>query len=107
MVMAWVLFASVGMVVARYYKHLLPNIRVRGVAFWFVLHVPLMIMVPVFSIIALVVILVELNGQWANPEDRIKFIHSVFGIITIIMSIIQVKSFVNVQYSFFKDFTLI
>jgi hypothetical protein len=97
MVIAWVFFASVGMIVARYYKDLLPTIRVRGVAFWFVLHVPLMFMVPVFSVIALILILVELNGQWVDPEDRVKFIHSVFGIVTIIMTIVQVKCKSNLQ----------
>lgn len=92
MVIAWVLFASIGMVIARYYKYFLPTIEVQGASFWFILHVPLMVFVPIFCVIALVLILVDLNGQWIYPQNKIAFIHSIFGIITIIMSIIQVNA---------------
>lgn len=104
MVIAWVFFASIGMIIARFYKDLLPNVRVRGVAFWFVLHAPLMILVPIFSIIALVIILVDLQGQWVIPEDKIAFIHSIFGIITIILSIIQVTLVKNKDIVLFNLF---
>ena len=91
MVIAWILFASTGILVARYYKHLLPSKMYCGVKFWFVLHRPIMISVPVLSLIAFLVILSDLDWQWVETSEQLNFAHSIFGIVTISLSIIQVK----------------
>lgn len=91
MVISWVLFVSTGILLARYYKYLLPNFKLFGVEFWFLLHTPIMIFAIVCTIIAFCVALAALEGMWPKAADEVKFAHSIFGILTIIISLIQVN----------------
>jgi hypothetical protein len=54
------------------------------------MHRPMMIMVPIASVVAFIVILSDLDWKWVGAEDKTAFAHSIFGIITICLSVIQV-----------------
>ena len=49
-----------------------------------------MVMVPIISFTAFIVILAALNWQWVVIGAPVNFAHSVLGIIVISLSIIQV-----------------
>ncbi len=90
MVIAWVFFASTGVLVARHYKFLLGERKFFDVHAWFAIHRPFMIAAPVISSIALLVILAQLNWTWVSTTLALNFSHSIFGICAIILSFIQV-----------------
>ena len=90
MIIAWLLFASSGILIARYYKYLLPNVKLCGVQFWFNFHRILMTFVPVLSIISFIIIFSQLNWEWVSTSDSISFTYSILGILSICLSIIQV-----------------
>ncbi len=92
MVIAWVLFAPTGMLIARYYKFLLDKRKVCSVNLWFALHLPIMLSVPIISFVGLLVVLSWLNWKWVQPEsgDEIEFSHSVLGILAISLAFFQV-----------------
>ena len=58
--------------------------------FWFNVHRPLMIFVPICSSVAFIVILADLEWKWLETTQLTNFVHSIFGIVTIGLSIIQV-----------------
>lgn len=90
MVIAWV-FALTGILFARYYKETFLNFKLCNIDFWFVIHRPLMIVVSLVSIVALILILVQLDWKWLTLQSgSVSFSHSLFGIITISFSVIQV-----------------
>ena len=91
MVIAWMFCASTGILIARYYKFLLPNVKLFDLQFWFVIHRPLMIFVPIVAITAFIVILADLDWKWVESSERLPFAHSIIGIITIGFSLIQVR----------------
>lgn len=61
--------------------------------FWFNIHRPFMILVVLMSITAFIVILADLEWKWVENSGSINFIHSIFGIVTIGLAIIQVLCF--------------
>lgn len=89
MVIAWLFFATTGILTARYYKYLLPNVKLFKLDFWFNIHRPFMLFVPVLSIISLLIILSQLNWKWVEIESKAGFAHSIFGIAAIGFSFIQ------------------
>jgi hypothetical protein len=90
MVTAWVL-ALTGILFARYYKNSFPNWKLLNIDFWFVVHRPLMILVSLVSVIALILILAQLEWKWLTLQSgSVSFSHSVFGILTISFAVIQV-----------------
>lgn len=89
MVIAWVLLATTGILAARYYKYIFPDVKLCKIDFWFHIHRPLMILVPVISLISFIVILSQLNWNWVSSSSSIGLAHSIFGIFTITLSIIQ------------------
>jgi hypothetical protein len=90
MIIAWMVFASTGIIIARYYKFILPNAKPCDVQFWFFLHRPLMVCVPIISVAAFIIILANLDWTWVETENTIMFAHSIFGIVAIGLSLIQV-----------------
>ena len=76
-----------------------------NVQFWFFIHQPLMICVPILSIIAFLIILSQLEWTWVNSStSKINLAHSITGIFTISFSVVQVfiyKTF-RIFFSFFK-----
>jgi hypothetical protein len=93
MVIAWIPISSTGILLARYYKHLFVPRKFCDVQFWYAVHRPLMISVPIITIAAFIVILWQLEWKWlVNSKDLlIAFIHSIVGIICIALSVIQVS----------------
>ena len=61
-----------------------------NVQFWFFIHRPLMICVPILSIIAFLIILSQLQWSWIVNTSQPNFAHSIIGIITISFSVLQV-----------------
>src|SRR5690606_2722794 len=90
MVIAWIFMSSTGILIARYYKFIFPNEKLFRLDLWFTVHRPLMMCVPMCSIAALILILADLEWQWVRTERPIQFAHSIFGIVAIALSIIQV-----------------
>ncbi|CAF0731342.1 unnamed protein product [Brachionus calyciflorus] len=89
MVIAWIFFASTGMVFGRYMKFLFPNFKLCGLRFWFLVHQPCMIMVSLISIAAFLVILSKCEWKWISTDEPINYAHSIFGIVAICFSIFQ------------------
>ena len=54
-----------------------------------------MVCVPIISIAAFIIILWNLNWKWIEMEDKMMFAHSIFGIVAIGLSLIQVCEFKN------------
>lgn len=96
MIIAWIFFSTTGIILARYYKELLPNMNCFNIAFWFHIHRPFMILASLISVIAFFVILAYLDWTWTEQDDLVSFTHSIFGIATIGLSVLQV----NVQIYF-------
>ena len=90
MVIAWLFFASTGILFARYYKFIFPEVKFNGVAFWFFVHRIFMIIVPTISVVSFIIILDQLKWRWVSNEKTIEFTHSIFGILAICFSVIQV-----------------
>ena len=80
---------------SRYFKFIFPNIKLLKVQFWFNAHRFLMFSVPVFSIVAFIVILADLKWKWVEliETQKVNFAHSIIGIIVIGLSFIQVIFF--------------
>lgn len=58
--------------------------------FWFQAHRAIMILSPIFSIAAFLVILADLEWKWIEKTNKVSFAHSIFGIVLIGLSLIQV-----------------
>eukprot|EP00112_Aurelia_sp_Birch-Aquarium-sp1_P015256 Seg3367.2 transcript_id=Seg3367.2/GoldUCD/mRNA.D3Y31 product="Ferric-chelate reductase 1" protein_id=Seg3367.2/GoldUCD/D3Y31 len=83
MIIAWIGLAFSGMFYARYMRQVWQN-KLKGSAFWFQLHRGMMIGSGVFTVIAFIVILVEVKG-WNTEMGA----HPILGIIVIVLSAIQ------------------
>jgi len=90
MVISWIFFVTIGILLSRYFKYLLPNKKFCGVEFWLFIHRIIMILATVCTLIAFCVVLVGLEGKWVPTKDKVKFTHSIFGLFTILFSIVQV-----------------
>ena len=55
------------------------------------MHRPLMILALILNICAFFVILSDLNWKWVQNDGSIAFTHSIFGILTISFTFIQVN----------------
>jgi hypothetical protein len=88
MIIAWLAFASTGILIVRYYKYALPKAKLCGVQFWFNFHRFIMIFVTTLSVVSFIIILSQLNWSWVS--DSVSYTNSIFGILAICLSIIQV-----------------
>jgi hypothetical protein len=77
--------------VFRYYKFIFPTVKFLKLDFWFNIHRPLMISVPIISIAAFIIILSYLDWDWVDSDRPLSFVHSILGIIVIFLSIVQVN----------------
>ena len=96
--LGFLIFASnVFIFLKRYYKFIFPNIKLLKVQFWFNAHRALMFSIPIFSIVAFIVILADLKWKWVEliETQKVNFAHSIIGIIVIGLSLIQVNFFGN------------
>ncbi len=74
----------------RYYKNLFSSKTFFGMQFWYLIHRPLMITVLGLSILALLIILSDLNWGWVAKTNRAAYTHSVFGILTLVVMFFQI-----------------
>jgi hypothetical protein len=91
MLIAWMLFVPIGVIFARYFKFIFPDFNACNVQFWFFIHKPLMISVPIISITAFILALAAAGWAWVSSSSTLIFAHSIIGIIVIGLSIVQVK----------------
>jgi len=86
MIAAWVCAASLGIIIARYYKQTWTNSRCCNLDQWFVWHRSLMMLCWSLTVVAVVLILLELKGlsttMMTNP-------HTILGFITVGLCFIQ------------------
>lgn len=75
----------------RYYKFIFPDIRFLDLKIWFVIHRPLMFTGYLLTLIGFFVIFADQNWKWIDKKSKISFVHSLFGIILIILTLIQVN----------------
>jgi len=90
MVIAWMFCASTGILFARYFKFLFPKWKPFELQVWFVVHRPLMMFVAFASVIGFIIILADSDWKWLDTKIVANFVHSIFGIVTIGLSVIQV-----------------
>ncbi|XP_052242233.1 putative ferric-chelate reductase 1 isoform X2 [Dreissena polymorpha] len=99
MTLAWLVCCSIGIVIARYQKDLLPDKKLFSTKYWFQLHRGSMICVMIFGTVGFISIFVELKGysQLTPPPSKgATAAHPVLGIIvTAIM-------FINPTMSMFR-----
>ncbi|XP_072024044.1 putative ferric-chelate reductase 1 isoform X2 [Amphiura filiformis] len=81
MVIAWVGFASVGIVMARFFKPMWPDTKICGVAVWFALHRTFMVMTFLCTVAAFIIIFIH-TGYYFTPDEGLpRFLHALFGTI--------------------------
>ena len=101
MIIAWVLLASIGVLLPRYYKNILPKRTLFNKKIWFAVHIILMSLTCLVSVVAFLFVLAALGWEWSalpQSEDStllkkfktIDFTHSIIGIVTIGLALIQV-----------------
>ncbi|XP_023349675.1 putative ferric-chelate reductase 1 homolog [Eurytemora carolleeae] len=86
MIGAWICAASVGIMIARYFKQTWTSGQMCGVDQWFIWHRILMVLVWSLSIVGLVLIIIEVDGLtptvFTNP-------HAIMGFITVGLAFLQ------------------
>ena len=92
MLIAWMLSVPIGVIFARYFKFIFPDFNTCSVQFWFFVHRPLMISVPVISVIAFILALAGASWSWVSSSSTIPLAHSIIGIFVVIFSIAQVNN---------------
>lgn len=90
MIIAWILFSSIGMLLARYYKDFYKTRRLCRTRIWFAFHRPLMITTFLLTLIAFIIILSDQNWHWIDKDETLEFIHSLFGITAICLAFLQI-----------------
>lgn len=68
---------------------------------WFVIHRPLMLSVLILSVIGLLVILADKRWAWIEPANVGSLVHSIFGMITIGLAVLQVRHYLANNLSWF------
>ena len=81
MVIAWLGTASLGMLLARYFKQTWVGRKVAGVDLWFAAHRNLMVLTVVCSVAGLVCVVVQLEGWTTTPASRNP--HPLVGVICV------------------------
>ncbi|XP_067342901.1 putative ferric-chelate reductase 1 isoform X2 [Channa argus] len=82
MLISWMTTGTLGMIVARYLKHMAKGQQMFGKDVWFLVHVPVMCLTVAATIIAFIIIFVYGEG-WAGGA------HPVLGCLVMILSFIQ------------------
>ncbi|XP_060069909.1 putative ferric-chelate reductase 1 homolog [Ylistrum balloti] len=82
MIFAWIFLASIGIVLARFYKPVWTDKKMLGEAYWFQLHRSLMVLATLAVIAGIVVIFVDV-GKWSQliGQEEWKRAHPYIGIV--------------------------
>ncbi|KAI9553251.1 hypothetical protein GHT06_021147 [Daphnia sinensis] len=87
MVAAWMFAASCGILFARYFRLTWVGKQLGGKDLWFVFHRILMIITWLLTVIAFILIFVELGGWTSLPVTTNP--HAVIGVVTTVLAFIQ------------------
>ncbi len=74
-----------------YFKFILPNQNICLSNFWLVVHRSFMILTFLISFSSFIVILSYVEWKWVDRSKPVAFTHSVFGILAISLSLVQVS----------------
>ena len=91
MVLAWVFCASIGLILARYYKPMWVDNKACGQKVWFSYHRALMLCAMFLTVIGFILILVHQEGKFLTEPDLPKKAHPIIGLIAIICSFLNVS----------------
>ncbi|XP_072023870.1 putative ferric-chelate reductase 1 [Amphiura filiformis] len=92
MVAAWILFASLGITLARFYKNIWPNQHICGKPVWFVMHVLFMTLTLMCTVTAFVIIFIQKRRFLEFSEDLsglLRFLHAVLGTVVTCLVILN------------------
>lgn len=92
MVIAWMMFASTGILVARYGRlvHMKGRVEILGELIWFQIHRLALSIASIATLIGFFLILAQAKGQWVDNNNSRIFAHSILGIIIVCCSQIQI-----------------
>ena len=92
MVIAWITFASTGILFARYGRLLYfgAHTKFLGELIWFQIHRFALCMAAVSTLLGFFLILAELQGQWVDLNSGHLTAHSILGVIIVCCAQIQV-----------------
>uniref|UniRef100_A0A336MQF6 CSON005420 protein n=1 Tax=Culicoides sonorensis TaxID=179676 RepID=A0A336MQF6_CULSO len=82
MILAWVISASLGHIIARYFKKTWMIWRIYNYDVWFVIHVACMGLVWILTIIGFIIIVIDVQTITSS-------IHSIIGIIVVLVTFAQ------------------
>ncbi|ESP03638.1 hypothetical protein LOTGIDRAFT_237623 [Lottia gigantea] len=88
MFLAWVFFASIALIMTKYFKTMWPNRRFYEQRYWFVTHFNFMAMCFLLTFIGFILIFVEAGGYSEFPELPAKA-HPILGIIMFVCILIN------------------
>lgn len=91
MIAAWIGTASVGMLVARYYKHTWVGRQLAGLDLWFQGHRALMVLTVLLTVAALVCVALQLGGWTRTPlmGGPEASPHPLLGILCVALALLQ------------------
>lgn len=92
MVLAWVFCASIGLILARYYKVMWVEEKACGQKVWFSYHRALMLSAMFLTIIGFILILIDKDGNFVTEEKLPNKAHPIIGLIAIICALFNVSS---------------
>lgn len=95
MVLAWVFCASIGLILARYYKPMWSDTKACGQKVWFSYHRALMLCAMFLTVIGFIIILVQNDGKYILPAKLPTKAHPILGLITIICALLNVSRYSN------------
>ncbi|XP_046584644.1 putative ferric-chelate reductase 1 homolog [Haliotis rubra] len=89
MVLAWIFAASLGIVIARYYKPQWPESKCCGEKVWFQLHRSFMMLVLLAAVTAFILIFVDVKGWSELGEEASKKAHPILGVIVTVLAVLN------------------
>jgi hypothetical protein len=92
MVTAWMIFASTGILFARYGRLLQVGERVKifGELIWFQIHRLALFIATLSTLLGFFLILAQAQGKWVDVNAGGLFAHSILGVIIVCCALIQV-----------------
>jgi hypothetical protein len=92
MIIAWMMFASTGILFARYGRVLQIGGRVKILdkILWFQVHRLALCIAAIATLLGFFLILIENQGQWVDMSDGRVYAHSILGVIIVCFAQLQV-----------------
>ncbi|KAK3593609.1 hypothetical protein CHS0354_018708, partial [Potamilus streckersoni] len=89
MIVGWILLASIGIVLPRFYKPVWPNSKLCGEKVWFQLHRACMVLVLLLVAVSFIIIFIHVRGYREIGNTKFKMAHPILGIIIMALTIIN------------------